>query len=98
MRDCFSHFEASLLRGVGSEAVRDCEWPAGHSIGVFLTVDDHARLVGTARGRDDLAGLFRHLASEWERMTVGPDLLDVDGAFFFPEIIPPRGSLGPPGV
>lgn len=63
----------------------DDEWPAGHSIGVYLAVGEHSRLVGTARDRGNLASLFRHLADAWERMVEKPELIDAGEGWAFPE-------------
>lgn len=79
-----------FLNGRGDDFVGDdatieelmSEWPAGHNIGVYLSVGDHARLVGTARDRGDLSHLFRHLADEWDRMAKSPDLLSADQDFY----------------
>lgn len=41
-------------------------WPAGHSIGVYLSVDHDMRPIGTARTSQDVPGLLRKLADSWE--------------------------------
>lgn len=43
-------------------------WPRDHAIGAYLSVDGEMRLVGTARGRQDVSSLLRHLADEWDRL------------------------------
>jgi hypothetical protein len=70
----------------------DDEWPAGHTIGVFLGVGDDSRLVGTARGKGDLARLFRFLADEWDRMQVDPTVRAAGDHLFFPEAWTSAGS------
>lgn len=68
------------------------EWPAGHTIGVYLSVEGHSRLVGTARTRDHLSGLFRHLADEWDRMLLDPTVRDSGAGFSAMELVLSAGS------
>ncbi len=44
------------------------KWPSDHAIGVSLSVDDEMRLVGTARGSEDVSSCLRFLADAWERL------------------------------
>jgi hypothetical protein len=41
-------------------------WPTGHDIGVYLSLDDGLTLVGTAAGHSGLYSLLQQLADEWQ--------------------------------
>lgn len=67
-------------------------WPAGHAIGVYLCVDAEMTLVATARGREDVSRLFRHLADAWDLMQHGPPVLPADNSWLYDAHVEPSLS------
>jgi hypothetical protein len=59
-------------------------WPNGHDIGLYLSVDDALTLVGTAAGHSGLYTLLQRLADEWAQHGWAPD----DAGWFFERSAP----------
>jgi hypothetical protein len=61
-------------------------WPAGHTIGVYLSVDAEIRPVATARASRDMPNLFRHLAQVWEIYGSLPIVESLDEDVYFADL------------
>ena len=62
------------------------DWPAGHTIGIYLSGGVDYQLVATARAVSDVPSLFRALAKKWEDSASAAHLSDdalPDSAHFY---------------